>query len=228
MQLLLPTKRIILVSLISWHSIELFIFYLFIFWFQTNGCNFKHSSLHSILFTFKWKKKPNPRPTARKAVTRWCSIETPGLSKLYFKNGFKFHIFLLLIRLLLVILHFVSSPFGFGFWKFIPHYYVICNSSVYAWVIQYQWQVNRWESYNRIANIVRKSDQLRGIRELQIKIFFCKLFTDWELKKETKKEEKHLGPTNLAQGKTVWWKPKGAKKKHRKCIFHKAKMKNRQ
>lgn len=54
MEFLLPTKRIILVTLISWHFDYYFLFIYLFSHFQTDGCNFKHSLLdHSIFFTFK-------------------------------------------------------------------------------------------------------------------------------------------------------------------------------
>ena len=205
----------------------LFIYFLFIFSFQIDGRNFKHSPLYSKWKT-KQKKRWNPRPNARKAVTLMLNWNAGTVSKLYFKNGFKFHI--LFIRLLLSSFCTLSAVrLEIWYWKFIPHYYVICNSSVYAWSNIKSIAKKRGQQQHSIANILRKSDQLRGIRELQIKNFFFldKLFTDWETKKKIKK---YFGLTNLAQGKKEQfdWSQKGAHREYQKCIFHKAKMKNRQ
>lgn len=82
---------------------------------------------------------------------------------MYFKNGFKFHF--AHPRSLLFILHFVSNRSHFV--ELIPHYYVICNGNIYIKVTQCCHQIAIVKS--SIANILRKSDQLRGIRGEQIK-----------------------------------------------------------
>lgn len=52
---------------------------------------------------------------------------------------------------------------------FIPHYYVIYNGCVYALSRSMVASIDIIKKCEYIANILRKSDQLRGIRDEQIK-----------------------------------------------------------
>lgn len=158
---LLPTKRIISVSLISWRSIVPF-FDCLIRQPMTNAISDHYFFISLCNEKTKWILDQ----MRGKAVTRLRKSGSLRVN-VYFKHGFKFQFCSSCpVSRWLVILHFVSKEtvcFGGLSMKFIPHYYVICNG---FGCLQFRSQSNRWQSW-KIANILRKSDQLRGIREKQ-------------------------------------------------------------